>query len=516
MTDIRKTRLLVVTLLLGLTALRLWLAQSIPLASDETNSWQWSRHLALGYYDQGPMVAWAIRLGTWLAGHTETGVRLMTILFTLGSSVIIYRFCQRIFQDETLGLMLVLAANSTVLFTANGFIHTYDSEQVFFWLLGLYWAARAMFDDAPSAWYAAGLAAGLGMLSKYTSVLLPALLLAFVVFTPGQRRWLKRPQPYLACIIAALVYSPNLFWNATHHWAAFRHTFGMGGGEFNFTLFEFLGGQIGYVGPLVFGMMIIGLVAAWRQARAGDDRQALLLWTSVPILILFLIWSTKSRVYGNWTAPGWPAALLAAGWALRERISISRRWRRWGAAAVITGYAVVMLALFHVPLIRAVGLPGEYDPTMEIYGWPEMGAEINQVLENWPGNEKPFVFGLRYQMASLAAFYTPGQPWTKGLFLPAERLSVYLFWTDPGLYKGRDGLAVVNLRNFKGANPNFDHLFKGAVKLRDLEIVGPAGNIINHIGLYQCFEFQGCDARPMEFLPLITDDGEGPSTKPRT
>ena len=46
-----------------------------PLAPDEAYYWQWSRHLDLGYYDQGPMIAWWIRAGTVVFGHTALGVR---------------------------------------------------------------------------------------------------------------------------------------------------------------------------------------------------------------------------------------------------------------------------------------------------------------------------------------------------------------------------------------------------------------------------------------------------------
>ena len=45
------------------------------LAPDEAYYWVWSRHLALSYFDHGPMVAWLIRLGTLAGGQTELGVR---------------------------------------------------------------------------------------------------------------------------------------------------------------------------------------------------------------------------------------------------------------------------------------------------------------------------------------------------------------------------------------------------------------------------------------------------------
>ena len=51
---------------------RFWLAGHLNLAEDEAYYWEWSRSLDWCYYDQGPMLALAIRLGTALLG-TQIG-----------------------------------------------------------------------------------------------------------------------------------------------------------------------------------------------------------------------------------------------------------------------------------------------------------------------------------------------------------------------------------------------------------------------------------------------------------
>ena len=64
--------------------------------ADEAYYWMWSKHLAGGYYDHPPMVAFVIRLGTLIAGDTELGVRLVSILLALPMSWAVYRpqpFC---------------------------------------------------------------------------------------------------------------------------------------------------------------------------------------------------------------------------------------------------------------------------------------------------------------------------------------------------------------------------------------------------------------------------------------
>ena len=493
-------------ILAALTAFRLYYGTTIPLSEDEALYWQWSRHLHWGYYDMGPMVGYVIRLGTALLGNTELGVRAPAAILMLATSILLYRFCVRIFKDPGLGFWLVIAANGTVFFTAGSVIHTYDIELIFFWMLSLYLAGLAIFDNRPHAWYWSGAAAGAAMLSKYTAVMLPACLFIFLVATPKHRFWLKRKEPWLGSILAALIMVPNLYWNSTHLWITFRHSMYMAGGrDWKFTLFEFLGGQAGLLGPILFVLLVIGLVLAFRQAKQGDTRQSFLLWTSVPILSLFVIFSIGTRVYANWSAPGYPAAILAAGWALRDRVRPAGGWRKWAIAGIVMGYILVAVAHFHVPFIKALDLEPDADPTMKIYGWPQLGQAVGEEMEKWTDANRPFVFGLRFQKASLAAFYTPGQPDAQCLFLPGYRLNAYVFWTNPRTLAGRDGLAVVH------GKPNLGALFERFELVRELELIGPTGKVINWATLYRCYNFKGRDFRPEEFQAILDKGKNNPN-----
>src|SRR5258708_19363946 len=80
-----------VLIVLALVVLRLVAAAFTPLTFDEAYYWMWSKHLAGGYYDHPPMVALVIRAGTMIAGDTEFGVRLVSILLALPMSFAVYR-----------------------------------------------------------------------------------------------------------------------------------------------------------------------------------------------------------------------------------------------------------------------------------------------------------------------------------------------------------------------------------------------------------------------------------------
>ena len=58
-----------------LIALRFVAGAVLPLSADEAYYWLWSKHLAAGYYDHPPAIAFLIRAGVTLFGDTSFGVR---------------------------------------------------------------------------------------------------------------------------------------------------------------------------------------------------------------------------------------------------------------------------------------------------------------------------------------------------------------------------------------------------------------------------------------------------------
>ncbi len=460
--------------LAGLTLSRIAYLPLLPLAPDEAHYWDWSRRLAWGYFDGGPMIAWTIRLGTWLGGDSLWGVRLPAIFMGLAMSLLLFDFCRRVFKDEKLGFWLVVAANSSILFSLGGFIHTYDTPQVLFWLVSLNQAAAAMFDQKPARWYLAGLAAGLSMLAKYSSILLPAGLVMYLLTSARMRPWLRRKEPWLAALIAAAVFCPNLIWNAGHDWISFKHVLGLGGaaGQKIFTLPEFIGGQVLLIGPVMFFFLVWGLKRSWTKSRQGDEAHRFLLWTSLPVLALFLAMSTWTRVYGNWPGPGYLAAGLAAGASCFGLVQTSKAWRRAAVIGLVSGYLILGLVLVQAawPLFK---LKPDFDPSAEVRGWPQLGRVVEQTLKDWPGSKKPFIFGLRHQICSLVAFYTPGHPKVEGLFVPQRRLSQFLLWTDPARLEGRDGLGVVKENSSR--QEYVAQMFKKVDILTEVDLKDPRG-----------------------------------------
>src|SRR5215471_17919153 len=120
---VRNTSLIV----LALVALRLVSAAFTPLTFDEAYYWLWSKHLAGGYFDHPPMVAAVIRLGTLIAGDTELGVRIVSVLLAGPATWAVWRAAQILFKNPRLSATAALFFNLTLMVAAGTVVVTPDA-----------------------------------------------------------------------------------------------------------------------------------------------------------------------------------------------------------------------------------------------------------------------------------------------------------------------------------------------------------------------------------------------------
>ena len=127
----------------------------------------------------------------------------------------------KLWFNKKVGLWAALLFQLLPLFFVYGVLMTPDVPLVFFWLLTLYLFSIALHEDQKWAWYFAGAALGLSMLSKYTGVFLVPSAFLFLILHRRYRQWLLRKEPYLALVIALIVFAPVILWNIEHGWTSF-------------------------------------------------------------------------------------------------------------------------------------------------------------------------------------------------------------------------------------------------------------------------------------------------------
>src|SRR5215510_12252474 len=151
---VRNTALIIV----ALVGLRLVAAAFTPITFDEAYYWMWSKSLAGGYYDHPPMVAYVIRAGTMIAGDTELGVRLVSILLALPMSFAVYRTAAILFGSTRLAADAAILLNVTLMAAVGTMIVTPDAPLLVASSFVLFFLAKVLETGRGVWWLAVGAA----------------------------------------------------------------------------------------------------------------------------------------------------------------------------------------------------------------------------------------------------------------------------------------------------------------------------------------------------------------------
>ena len=404
--SVRGTVLIVLALLL----LRLVAAAYTPLTFDEAYYWTWSKHLAGGYYDHPPMVAVVIRLGTMIAGDTEFGVRLVSLLLALPMSWAVYRTAEILFGGRRLASTATLQLNATMMATVGTMIVTPDAPLLVASTFVMFYLAKVLETGRGVWWLAVGAAVGAALFSKYTALFFGPAILIWLIAVPKLRHWLISPWPILGGLISLAMFAPVIVWNADHHWVSFIKQIGRAARIESFNpsfMGELIPTQIAFATPLVFILGVMGLYALmWREEGALAARALInsMYWT----ITLYFAWhALHNRVEANWFGPVYPAVAIAAAvaaysprWNERQQRTVDFCLRWAGPTAVVMFVALVVqantgwLTLYHRDAtVRSVGV-----------GWRTLAAEIEAVRARVGAT---CVLAPDYGTTAWLAFYLP-------------------------------------------------------------------------------------------------------------
>jgi 4-amino-4-deoxy-L-arabinose transferase-like glycosyltransferase len=388
---------------------RVLLAATANLAEDEAYYWLWSTHLAGGYYDHPPMIAYWIRAGTAIFGKTEFGVRFAALLSAVAGSYLLYRTSLALFRDRNAALLCVIWMNATLLCNASAIVATPDTPLGFFTALTLFCLAKLIETGRGAWWYAIGAGLGLAFVSKYTAALLIPCLFVWMIATAQGRRWFARPEPYLGAAIAVLIVTPVVSWNYAHDWVSFakqaEHGIKDRPADAFLSVLELLSSQAGLATPLIFIFCVFGSAYAFvRGVRFGNARWLLLGAMSAPILLFFFVHAASQKIQPNWPGLLYPAAILAAVHGFLA-VSGEKRVPKWVRASfsLAPWVAVAFTAAAFAQLsLGALPIDAKKDPTARLKGWAKLGGEIER-LQREHGAQ--IVLTDRYAITGELAFY---------------------------------------------------------------------------------------------------------------
>jgi len=444
-----RAELWIFSIILIFFVVRLFIIGHLGLAPDEAYYWYWSKHLDLSYADHPPMVAYIMAIFTELGGNTEFFVRLGGLTCSAIALVLLYKTSLVLFPGNIfLAWALSFLFNITLLFPAGCIIQTPDTPMLLFWTAAVYSGSRIITGGSPRWWYLWGIFIGLGLLSKYTMILIVPCMFLFLLLSPPHRHWFRKKEPYIALVIALVVFSPVIIWNCQNAWVSFAYQLHQGfspkkRGFFEALnkLLEYTGGQASVITPLLFIAFVIysikGIVISQCRGIPAYLYLALLSW---PVLLFFGL----STALGKVAEANWPAPAYIAGFLLMCHVYYEYfRTKRGHRAFFYSGIALALIAniVIHIHLIHPImPIPPQIDPTNQFRGWKELGDSVNAYTKAHPSKEGYFLLSEKGTTLAEAVFYT-GNRFTGIDFGHPER---YIFIKNVGALRGKDAIIFLH------------------------------------------------------------------------
>ncbi len=339
---------------------------------DELYFIEAGRHLAFGYVDQPPLAPLLTRI-TDVLGVSPTAVRIVPALAGGAVVVLAARFAALFGAGRFGRVLAALTTACAPVVVALAHLGITEPLDLLAWTVVLLCVTTAVLRDRPRWWLGGGAAAGLG-LEDNNLMLLLLIGLAIGLLFSAHRAVLRTRWPWLGAALAAVIWAPNVAWQAGHGWPELA----MAGAlhRLNTSVTDYAAAvplQLAYAGLLVIPLLIAGLVRLWRTPELR-----FLAITATLLIVYVAAWVPGKVYYSEGTA----AAVLAAGSVAAERwIARGRRAglrRGLVVAAPLVSIAISIQTI--LPVVPAAHLHEVRNldtvTTADTFGWPQLTHAI--------------------------------------------------------------------------------------------------------------------------------------------
>ncbi len=359
------------------------------------------RHLGWGFMEVPPVIAvlaaginafgaevWVVRLAPTLAGTI--------LIFLVGWQVQKLKGSEWAQGLACLGFLLAPAyLRGNTLFQPVTF-------NQFMWFISCLLFVELVRTQNSRIWYGIGVAAGIGILTKYSIALL-YLGLGIGLLLSAHRIWFRKPYPYFALGLALLIAAPNLWWQVDHnlpivaHMKELTRTQLVNVEPLGFTIAQFL---------MLFSGAVIAISGLIYLFVKKEVRPYHFIGVAA-LATIGIIGSLSGKPY--YTLGIYPMLMVFGGMALDQWIrSVSWKWAMSivliVSSLVILPYSLLILPLdqmraycaymkdtfgLSMPLRwedgRYYEIPQDY---ADMFGWDEMAKKVISFYEALPESEK--------------------------------------------------------------------------------------------------------------------------------
>jgi len=424
----------------------------VPLSGDEAYYWMWSKRLALGYYDHPPMVAWMIAIGTAILGDTPQGARLMSVVLSACTSLLLFSLCYRISRKETVAFGALFLYWIIPFLAVESVMTIPDAGLIFFWTLSM-----TLFYDALlgkrrwTSWFLGGITWALAFYAKFTALIFLPSLLLFLIISPSGRQALRHRGPWLSIAAAILTLIPYILWNVSNQWISLQFqlmTRHVVLGATSSHVLKYILLQSAALSPL---MPLLFIYVIWKAVRAKSSphREAFLylISMSVPTYLFFLYVSLHELVEINWPVAGALGLVVLTPLVILDQQDGRERKRDLVLAGAAAAFAMLFMILIYSVCLNPETVvqissryPGDNNPgngfTM-LYGYSDAPRHMEMVRSQFKGD---FIVASDINFLSAILSFHSGQY----IHMCYGNLqgSEYRKWESEYNLKGRDMLYV--------------------------------------------------------------------------
>ncbi|PYV14635.1 MAG: hypothetical protein DMG21_17510 [Acidobacteria bacterium] len=429
-------------------AVQLLTAFRYGIFRDELYYIDCSKHLAWGYVDQPPLIAFIAWLERHLTGDSLLSLRLLPALAGAATVWLAGKMARALGGCRYAQILTALCVLLSLGYLAFFHLLTMNAFEPPILTACATVVLRIVQTGNQKLWLWFGLLAGIGLENKYGM-----LFFGFGVFVglllTKERRAFAKPWVWLGGVVAMLVWLPNLIWNFSHHWPFLElmHNVRQSGRDVALDPVSFVIQQAIFMNLVTAPIWIAGLGWLFFGREIHPDGQAdrgcyrILGWTFLVMMVTFIV--LKGKAFYLW--PGF-AMLFAAGGVAMDRLLGRLPGRVPMTLPVLSPEAFIE----YVHAIRIPIPQVEHQPLgplgqqiyADMFGWKEMAEETARAYNALPPDvrAKTAIAAGNYGDAGAIDFYGP----SLGLPEAISGHQSYWFW-GPRNYTG-ESLLLLNSR----------------------------------------------------------------------
>lgn len=361
------------------------------------------RHLAWGYADQGPLTPFIARVMSALDGTSLTVLRVPAALMAGGTTLLTGKLAREFGGRPRAQALATACAAVSVIVLFTGHTLSTTTFDILDWTAATLLAVRALRPGSDRLWLLVGVVLGVGLLNKPLPAFLGVALLAGIVIS-GPRWLLRSGWVWGAVVIAAVLGSPFVIWQAMHGWPqlSVSRSIAAGGSASSQPWWLIVPFQPLLAGPLLAPVWIAGLVRLFRDPSVRAAR--FLAWAWLVLAVVFMASGGKPYYLA-----GLLPALLGAGSVPSDRwLDGSPARRRVTAAIVALSAAAGLLIALPVLPARDAGPVIAMNPDVgETIGWPDLVHTVARVAHRLPRGDHPVILTENYGEAGAIDRFGP-------------------------------------------------------------------------------------------------------------